>query len=109
MEAYNLKTVISTRNRQNKARKVFDKDTSSFLYEKIREQRAIEAKQKAVDNRKKLEAYISQLRAEYAENTEFLAFLENNVISKWIVYNYTRSANLAHFDVERALENYNSK
>ena len=104
-----MKSVISVKERASKARQIFEKDAQNYFSQVNKERHAKETREKASENAEKLKNYITQVRTNYAKNPELLAYIEQKVISKWIVLGYCRAANLAHYDIERAIEEFNLK
>ena len=51
-----------------------------------------------------LKRYIVELRQTYSD--EVLSYIEENVVKKWEMDNYSRPIDLAHDDVEKAVETF---
>ncbi len=103
------------RSYQASQRRNLDQQTACFFKIEVeqiaqnhrREQFENEKKIKIEKNVKRLKEYIVELRRTYDGDT--LNYLEENVFKAWERHHYRRTAELAHYDVEKAIVAMNLK
>lgn len=89
------------------ARKKFQMDCQQICFDIIAKERVKAKNERIADNTSRLLEYVDTIRATY--DGELLRFIEDTVIKKWASIKFRRAANLAHFDVEKAIKCFEFK